>query len=121
MQATEVRNTVIATIENNAAVSDHVNLEGSVLVGIRMPAVWDAANLTFQVSMDDVTYLDAYSGAGAEHVVTVPGVDTHIWVDPSAFAGYRWLIVRSGTTGTPVDQTTGADPRLIELITRGIG
>ena len=120
MQATEVRNTVIATIANGAAVSDHVNLEGSVLVGIRMPAVWDAANLTFQVSMDDVTYLDAYSSAGAEHVITA-AASRHIWLDPSAFASYRWLIVRSGTTGTPVDQTTGADPRLIELITRGIG
>ena len=120
MQATEVRNTVIATIANNASVSDHVNLEGSVLVGIRMPAVWDAANLTFQVSMDDVTYLDAYSGAGAEHVITA-AASVHIWVDPSSFAGYRWLIVRSGTTGTPVDQTTGVDDRLIELITRGIG
>ena len=121
MTQVECRNIVIATIVDDASLSDAVNLRGEVLVGIRMPAVWDAANLTFQVSMDNVTYLDAYSSAGAEHVVTVTGVDTHIWVDPSNFAGYRWLIVRSGTTGTPVAQTTGAGPRLLELITRGIG
>jgi len=114
------RNQQTATIANGAALSDAVYVHGSVVVGIRMPAVWDAANLTFQVSMDDVTYLDAYSSAGAEHVVTVTGVDTHIWVDPSAFAGYRWIKVRSGTTGTPVNQTTGANARLILLITRGI-
>ena len=119
MTQVENRNVVVATIANGTAVSDHVNLRGEVLVGIRMPAVWDAANLTFQVSMDDVTYLDAYSGAGAEHVVTA-AASRHIWVDPSNFAGYRWLIVRSGTTGTPVNQTTGADPRVLELITRGI-
>ena len=114
------RNVQTATIANGAALSDAVYLHGEVLVGIRMPAVWDAANLTFQASMDDVTYLDAYSQAGAEHVVTVTGADTHIWVDPTDFAGYRWIMVRSGTTGTPVNQSTGEDPRLITLITRGI-
>ena len=120
MQATEARTAIVATIAQDASVSDHVNLQGAVLVGIMMPAQWDAANLTFQVSMDDVTYLDAYSSAGAEHVVTA-AASRHIWLDPSAFASYRWLIVRSGTTGTPVDQTTGDDPRLITLVTRGIG
>lgn len=114
------RNVQTATIANGAALSDAVYVHGSVVVGIRMPAVWDAANLTFQVSFDDVTYLDAYSPAGAEHVVTVTGVDTHIWVDPTDFAGYRWIKVRSGTTGTPVNQDTGEAARLILLITRGI-
>ena len=92
MQATEVRNTVIATIANATDISDNVNLEGAVLVGIRMCAVWDAAVLTFQTSMDDVTYLDAYSSAGAEHTVTA-AVDQHIWLDPSAFAGYRLSLI----------------------------
>ena len=109
-----------ATIANGAALSDAVYLHGEVLVGIRMPAVWDAANLTFQVSMDDVTYLNAYSQAGAEHVVTVAGASLHIWVDPTDFAGYRWIMVRSGTAGTPVNQDTGEAARLITLVTRGI-
>ena len=120
MQATEARTAIVATIAQDASVSDHVNLEGQVLVGITMPDVWDAAVLTFQVSMDDVRFLDAYSSAGAEHTITV-AADQHIWLDPSQFASYRWLIVRSGTTATPVDQTTGDAPRLIELVTRGIG
>ena len=113
------RHAKTATIVNAASLSDAVYLHGEVLVGIRMPAVWDAANLTFQVSMDDVTYLNAYSQAGAEHVVTVTGVDTHIWVDPTDFASYRWIRVRSGTAGTPVVQDTEGD-REITLITRGI-
>ena len=118
MQA-QNREVVVATIANGASVSGVVFVEGGVIVGIRMPAVWDAAVLTFQVSMDDVTYLDAYSSAGAEHTITA-AASTHIWVDPTAFAGYRWLIVRSGTTAVPVAQDTGADARLIELIVRGI-
>ena len=119
MAQAQNRNVVEATIPNGAALSGAVYLKGEVLVGIRMPAVWDAANLTFRVSMDDAGYLDAYSSAGAEHVVTA-AASRHIWVDPSNFAGYRWLIVRSGTTGTPVNQTTGADARVLELITHGI-
>lgn len=119
MAQAQNRNIVIATIAQDANLSDAVYLEGEVLVSVRMPAVWDAANLTFQVSMDNVTYLNAYSQAGAEHVVTAAAA-LHIWVDPAAFAGYRWLKVRSGTSGTPVAQSTGDDPRLIELITRGI-
>ncbi len=121
MTQVECRNIVVATIIQDASLSDAVNLRGEVLVGVRMCAVWDAANLTFQVSMDNVTYLNAYSSAGAEHVVTVAAVDTHIWVDPTNFAGYRWLKVRSGTAAVPVAQSDGADSRLLELITRGIG
>jgi pectate lyase len=86
-----------------------------------MPAVWDAANLTFQVSMDNVTYLNAYDVTGAEEVVTVTAASTHIWVHPNDLAGYRWVKVRSGTSGLPVVQDTGDDPRLLELITRGVG
>ena len=114
------RHVKTATILNAASLSDVVYLHGEVLVGIRMPATWDAANLTFQVSMDDVTYLNAYSQAGAEHVVTVAAAAIHIWVDPTDFAGYRWIRVRSGTAGTPVVQDTGQDARLIVLVTRGI-
>ena len=114
------RNSQEATIANGGTLSGAVYLHGEVLVGIRMCDVWDAANLTFQVSMDDVTYLNAYSQAGAEHVVTVAAASTHIWVDPTDFAGYRWIKVRSGTAGTPVEQSTGEDARLIELVTRGI-
>ncbi len=121
MTQVECRNIVVATIIQDASLSDAVNLRGEVLVGVRMCAVWDAANLTFQVSMDNVTYLDAYSSAGAEHVVTVHVISSHIWVDPTNFAGYRWLKVRSGTTGTPVAQSDGDESRLLELITRGIG
>jgi len=118
MQA-QNREAVVATIADGASLSDAVFVEGGVIVGIRMPAVWDAANLTFQVSMDNVTYLNAYSSAGAEHVITA-AASRHIWVDPSQFAGYPWLKVRSGTAAVPVDQVTGADPKLVTLIVRGI-
>ncbi len=118
MQA-QNREAVVATIADGANLSDAVYLGGNVIVGIIMPAVWDAAVITFEVSMDDVTYLDAYSGAGAEHTLTV-AASQHIWLDPAQFASYRWAKVRSGTSAAPVNQTTGADDKLVSLIIRGI-
>ncbi len=114
------RETLIATIANGASLSDGICLEGSVLVGIRMCATWDAANLTFQMSMNDEDYLNAYDSAGNEEVYTVSAASTYISIDPSETAGWRWIKVRSGTSGTPVAQATGEDPRLIELIVRRI-
>lgn len=118
MQA-QNREEVVATIADGAALSDAVYVEGGIITGIRMPAVWDAAVITFEVSMDDVTYLDAYNSAGAEHTITAVA-STHIWVDPVDFAGYRWIKVRSGTSAAPVNQVTGADDKLVTLIVRGI-
>ena len=118
MQA-QNREEVVATIADGEAISGGVYCEGGVIVGIHMPAVWDAAVITFQVSMDNADYLDSYSAAGAEHTITV-AADQHIWLDPSQFASYRWVKVRSGTTATPVNQVTGADDKLVTLIVRGI-
>ena len=115
-----VRETLIATIANGASLSDGILFEGSVLVGIRMPATWDAANLTFQGSMNDEDYLNIHDSAGNEEEFTVAAASTHISIEASDTASWRWIKVRSGTSGTPVNQDTGADPRLIELIVRRI-
>ena len=114
------RETLIATIANGASLSDGILLEGSVLVGIRMCATWDAANLTFQGSMNDEDYLNIYDSAGNEEVFTA-AASRQISIEASDTAGWRWVKVRSGTSGTPVAQDTGEDPRLIELIVRKIG
>jgi len=118
MQA-QNREAVVATIADGASLSDGVFCEGGVIVGIIMPAVWDAAVITFQTCLDNASYLDAYSAAGAEHTITV-AADQHIWLDPSQFASYRWVKVRSGTSAAPVNQTTGDADKLVTLIVRGI-
>ena len=114
------RETLIATIANGASLSDGICVEGSILVGIIMPGVWDAANLTFQVSMNDEGYINAYDSAGEEETFTVTAVSTYIGINPNLTAGWRWIKVRSGTAAVPVAQATGEDPRLIELIARRI-
>lgn len=68
-----------------------------------MPASWTAAPFTFQSSTDGVTYNDVYDAAGNE---------LDLFLNAPAYNGVRqydipgsvFLKVRSGTTGTPVDQ-----------------
>ncbi len=92
----------IVTIANGAALGASFIGDGR-LVAIQMPAAWTAANLTFQGSMDGVTYADMYDATGTE-VTVVAAASTYILLADLKAA---WIKVRSGTTGTPVNQ--GAD------------
>ena len=46
---------MVATILDTASLSDAVELKGHDILRIAMPAGWDAADLTFQVSDDGGT------------------------------------------------------------------
>jgi hypothetical protein len=94
---------IVATIANGAALSGAIDLDGYTLCGIQMPSAWTTANLTFQVSADGATYADVYSDSGGEYTVTA-AASRYIVLNPADFAGMRFLKVRSGTTGTPVNQ-----------------
>ena len=102
-----------ATIANAASLSGAVRLSGT-LTGIQMPASWTAANLTFQVSVDGDTYQNVYDSSGSEFVVTAAAA-RYIPLNPADFIDGRWLKVRSGTSGTPVNQ--GAE-RVVQLTVR---
>jgi hypothetical protein len=76
-----------------------------------MPAAWTAASLTFQGSADGTTYGDLYD-AGTE-MSTAAGASRVIHLDWTKFVGLRFLKIRSGTTGVPVNQ--GGD-RVLTLV-----
>lgn len=105
-----------ANIANGASLSQAIENIGlgaaSALVGIEMPAAWTAANLTFQVSFDGDTYKDLYDKDGNEVTVTA-AASRYIGLIPSLFAGIRHLKVRSGTSGTPVNQGAARTLRLV--------
>jgi hypothetical protein len=89
-------------IANGASLSDPIDLTGLVLVGLQMPAAWTAAAITFQASADGVTYADVYS-AGAELSVTVSASQC-VRLDSTIMLSFRYWKIRSGTSGTPVNQ-----------------
>lgn len=107
---------ISATITSGQAVSAAFALDGMGAIRINMPAGWDAAGLTFQVSMDGVTYINLYDKFGEYSISSsVVGASRSIILPPADFAGVRYMKVRSGTSGTPVNQT--AD-RVISLVVR---
>ncbi len=94
------------TILNGASLSAAVDIDGSTVVGIVMPAAWTAANLTMQMSADDSTHNNAYDEFGAEKTITA-AASRYILLNPSDFLGADSIKLRSGTSATPVNQ--GAD------------
>jgi len=105
-------------IPNGTAVmAAPVDLSGLSLVGLEMPAAWTAANLTFQASgVAAASAANMYDSSGVEYTVTV-STSRYVPVSPVDFIGVKFLVVRSGTGGTPVAQ--GAD-RTINLICRSM-
>src|SRR6266571_1443782 len=94
------------TIANGVALSNIVDVGTIEFIGFFMPAAWTAANLTFRVSQDGVTFFDLFDSAGVEVSVAASaskGIGV-IGTPLQALSPWRYIIVRSGTTGTPVNQ-----------------
>jgi hypothetical protein len=109
---------ISTTIPNGAAVPvAAADLSGLDLVGIEMPGSWTAASLTFQAAGSAIgNVANMYDSGGSEYTVTA-AASRFIAVPPADFIGIKYLIVRSGTSGSPVNQ--GAD-RIINLICRDL-
>lgn len=115
MAASNLRKIDSVTILNGQSLSAALNLGGNWPIGFQMSAAWTAANLTFQGSNDGTTFQNVFDDLGNE--VTVIAVAAHnIGLTESAqqwLAPFGIIKVRSGTSGTPVNQ--GAD-RVIGLV-----
>lgn len=77
------------------------------LLALIMPATWDAATITFQVSDDGVNFQNLRDDAGNETTWTVIAAANYgARMDMArVFSRWQWVKVRSGTSGAPVNQT----------------
>ena len=104
---------VVATIVLGQSLSAAVALDLVRYSGIIMPAAWDAANLTFQVATALAgPYTNLYNSAGAEVVVTAAAGRT---IMTENLPKWPYLIIRSGTAGTPVVQTAARQIVLVGI------
>ncbi len=108
--------TVSATIGADSALSDAVDVRGTTLVGLVMPADWTSADVTLQASVDGVSYADVYEASGVE-VRLLADANRFIRLEPAAFAGMRYVKLRSGVSGAPVNQ---ASARSLMFVVRGV-
>ena len=103
--------TLTATIENGGSLSGAVDLGGRKLVAIDMPSSWTAASLTFQASPDGVTYDDLYDSA-TERSVTA-AASRYLAFNIADWVSVRFLKIRSGTAGTPINQAAARTLTLV--------
>ena len=103
------------TFPLSSSVSGPVRLNGLSVIGYIMPASWDAADLTFQASVDDTTYNNVYTDADAEYTVQA-AASRYIIADSVELRGIDYLMVRSGTSGSAVNQENGLTAQTLQLV-----
>lgn len=90
-------------IASGESLSAAIDLDEGRLALIQMPASWTTANLTFQGSVDGSNFFDLYDDEGNEVTVTAAASRT-IRLPLADWLALRHVKIRSGTTGTPVNQ-----------------
>src|SRR5437016_3868927 len=100
---------ISTTIPNGQAVSGVIDLRNLPVKGpisaLIMPAVWTTADITLQGAMDgSITPVNVYDAAGNEYTITSPGASRLIILDRYALVTMHMIILRSGTSGSPVNQ-----------------
>ena len=101
-----------ATIANGASLSDAVAVAaGKVVYGVIIPAAWTAAQISYDVSADGVTYTSLRDPAGNEHV---NAVTVSTFIPFPTVVGITHIKIRSGISGTVVAQ--GAQRLLTVLV-----
>ena len=112
----QIRQTPVTILTGAALSSVSADMRNEQLVGIIMPAAWDAAALTFQGSVDGITWGNVFTATGE---LSFPSADVAagnlLAFDIHMTPAIRFVKVRSGVAATPVNQT--AD-RIITLLTR---
>lgn len=105
--------TLSVTLAEASALTGAINLGGLRLFAIIMPADWTSANLTFQMSPDaGNTWVNVMDQNGSE-IVAVAGTSRCIVLDPTQFAAFQHLRLRSGTASASVNQTASREVTLL--------
>lgn len=94
----------------------YIGLSGLTIYGIIMPSGWTAADLTMQISNESPSsgFNNVYDSTGSEVTITA-AASRMIIVPPLSYISGKFIKLRSGTSGTPVNQ--GAD-RVITVLCR---
>lgn len=93
-----------AVIANGASQTGPLDMHDRVITTIIVPSVWTAANITLLASSTQTgTFSPVYDAAGTELTISA-AASRVVVIAPDATRGLKWVKLRSGTTGTPVNQ-----------------
>jgi hypothetical protein len=110
-----MRSVQTATILSGASLSDSIDLAEGSLVGVVMPAAWTAGGLHIAGSIDGTNFYPLFDTAANEIGVTTAIASYMYSFDPGLAVPPRYIKIRSGTAGTPVNQ---AADRTLYVISR---
>lgn len=108
--------TAEVTILAGQSLSDELDLYGNKIIGLIMPDGWDVADIYFSASdVSGGTFVPVYDDSGAETKVIGPVAGRAIGIDVIAgvLAAFRFLKIRSGPSGAPVNQTADRTIKLV--------
>lgn len=113
------------TIASGAAVSDGVSIEKHPVdrLAVQVPAAWTAADIGFDVSQDDSTYIPLKGATGSRLKIT--GVATGaagVYIAPAEtflVDGYRYVRLASLDTGDESAENQGAARSLVLVLLDG--
>jgi len=91
------------TILAGESLSDSVDASQGTASYVLMPDAWDGANLTFQISFDNLTFWDLFDQYGNE-VTFACRAGTAVRVQPG-LQSIGYFKVRSGTRDEPIVQS----------------
>ena len=115
------KDTITVTIASGASLSAVASLAGKTVVGIEMPASWDAAALTFRTAASAAANMgDLYDEDGEVTIASgsVVAGGTIGFQKIARFEHAEHIAVRSGTSAAAVNQSA---ERVITLIVEAIG
>lgn len=107
---------VPTTILSGASLSAQVGLAPYTLVGIASDANWTAQLVSFLTSNDGVNWLNVQNNAGALSLGPLQP-SSYMALDPAIFRGVQFFQVRSGASGSAVNQT---NTTVLTLVGEGV-
>lgn len=106
--------TVDAVIASGESQSGAISVAPLVPIGIIMPASWTTAGLSFLVSVDGTNFY-ALQDMSAE-VTAAAAASQYIALNPMVFIGVVSFKVRSGTAGSPVNQSSARTLTIVSKV-----
>lgn len=102
------RTTATVTIADATSLSPASSaFGGKTLAGVITPAAWTTAGISFQVSVDGVTFFVLLDTSGTEVTAAAVAASRYVPVDPSLFLGVEYVKIQSGTSGATTNQAGG--------------
>lgn len=94
-----------ATIAEAGNLTAAIDLKAGRAHRINLPAAFDNADITFQVSDDGADWFDLFNSAGEYKIAAAAvGASRSLLLDFQTFYGVRHLKIRSGTASAAVAQ-----------------